>query len=103
MGTSGKELTKMPPYTFKTWLSDHQEQELLVVRRNDCWPWWQPREWRVDGWLPSLWYYLKCRFWRHYNRLEIGTLPPTWTDADDRLLHGAFAILGDGYRERASP
>ncbi len=39
------------------------------------------------------WYWLRCAVWNRYNVVRIKTLPPTWTDADERLLHANFAIL----------
>lgn len=48
---------------------------------------------RCYGYLPEFVYYLKCRFWRRYNRVTARTLPPTWCDADTRILHINFAIL----------
>jgi hypothetical protein len=39
--------------------------------------------------------YRRCRVWRPYNRPLAASLPPTWRDADARLLHVSFAILRD--------
>lgn len=94
-------MTNAPPraysYTFRDWLSDHKGQGLLYVSL-DYWKelgeWPIPgRIFRWDGWLPELWYYVKCRLWRRYNVINVHTLPPTWMDADERMLHSMFAIL----------
>lgn len=41
----------------------------------------------------DLWYYLKCRFWKKYNRIIVKTLPPTWNDRDELMAHVMFQIL----------
>lgn len=51
------------------------------------------RLWRQ--WIHDPWYWLKCRVWYRHNVLVIHSLPPTWTDRDERLLHAAFQILVD--------
>lgn len=87
----------MRRHTFADWLRDHQGQRLLRVRAvyAELYGRWDPRSYLAYGWLPELWYYATCRAWRRYNVLRIATLPPTWTDADERLLHGMFQILAD--------
>jgi hypothetical protein len=57
------------------------------------WRPWQMLKWH--GYLPELWYYLRCRFWTKYNTVKADTLPPTWVDRDKLLLHAMFAILCD--------
>jgi hypothetical protein len=89
----------MQAYTFRNWVEAHRGQGLLYVR----WGYWKelgkwPAPGRIfqwSGWLPDLSYYLRCRLWRRYNRVVATTLPPTWQDADNRLLHVSFAILVD--------
>lgn len=53
------------------------------------------RAWKLRGRLVEYWYYWKCRLWKRYNVVRVRTLPPTWMDADERMLHVNFAILGD--------
>jgi len=43
----------------------------------------------------DLWYWIKCRLWYKYNVLKIKTLPPTWNDRDNILVHAMFQILED--------
>ena len=87
----------LKPYTFKTWREDHTVQPLLRVHLGywyelDRWP--SLGEWfQWSGWIPDLWYYLKCRWWRKYNHIEIESLPPTWSDTEDLMLHGMFQLL----------
>jgi hypothetical protein len=40
-------------------------------------------------------YYVKCALWKRYNVVRVKTLPPTWTDRDNLLLHANFQILTD--------
>lgn len=47
-------------------------------------------------------YFLKCFFWYRYNIIRIRTLPVTWNDRDDVLLHGVFQILTD-FIEKEKP
>lgn len=89
----------MRAYTFRDWLRDHEGQVLLRVRVGY---WRELREWPVpgrvfrwEGWLPELWYYAKCRAWHRYNVVVARSLPPTWGDRDNLMLHACFAILGD--------
>lgn len=58
------------------------------------------RSW--DRFVHEPWYWMKCRFWYRYNVVRIKTLPPTWCDRDEVLLHAAFQILTD-YVEREQP
>lgn len=51
------------------------------------------RKWRE--WIHEPWYWLKCRVWHRWNVIHIRTLPPTWMDRDDTLLHAAFQIFTD--------
>lgn len=96
----------MKPYTFwGNWWPDNipskrwEKRRWLEIRWG-CWK--ELHEWPIpgrifqwSGFLPDLWYYLKCRFWRHYNRVEIPTLRPTWNEWDERILHAAFTLLVD--------
>lgn len=43
----------------------------------------------------TLWYRLKCRLCHRYNVVYVKTLPSTWCDRDDLLLHATFQILVD--------
>jgi hypothetical protein len=89
----------MKAYTFRDWLAQYKGQGLLFVsvgywRELGEWP--KPgRVFRWHGWLPELWYYVKCRLWRRYNTVTASTMPPTWQDANERLLHISFTILCD--------
>lgn len=83
--------------TFRSWLERHKGQSWIGVRQGmwRIYPGW-PKPGHIfkwSGWLPDLWYWIKCRFWKRYNRVEIRTLSPEWCDADARLLHAAFEIL----------
>lgn len=88
----------MKAYTFRDWLRDHRGMSLLRfdTTYRDGYPWWQVWRWlRVRGLLWECWYYLKCRLWRRYNTVTAPTLPPTWSDAVEKLLHVSMAILVD--------
>lgn len=50
----------------------------------------------------NLYYYLVCRLWHRYNVLRIKTLPPTFVDRDEVLLHASFQILTD-FIEKEEP
>jgi len=43
--------------------------------------------------IADRWYWLKCYFFHPYNVVKAKTLPPTWVDADTRMLHICFEIL----------
>lgn len=45
--------------------------------------------------IHNLIYWLKCKLWYKYNVLKIRTLPPTWNDRDNVLVHAMFQILHD--------
>jgi hypothetical protein len=87
----------MKPYTFADWREAHAGQSLFFVQATyaELYPWWQPRRYKLGGWLAECWYYWRCRLWTRYNTIVITTLPPTWTDSDTRILHGMFQILTD--------
>lgn len=89
--------TRAARYTWRDWREAHREQGLLYVSLGY---WHELKRWPVPGrifrwagWLPDLWYYVKCRCWRRYHVLTIRTMPPTWQDSDERMLHAMFAIL----------
>jgi hypothetical protein len=48
------------------------------------------------------WYWLKCRLWHQYNVVRIQTLPPTWNDRDEVMLHACFQCLVD-FIEKENP
>lgn len=50
---------------------------------------------RLHLWLRTNWYWLKCRLWHRYNVVHIHSLPPTWNDRDQVMLHAAFQVLVD--------
>ncbi len=52
--------------------------------------------------ISNAWYYWKCRLFRPFNTVRVSTLPPTWVDRDELLLHAAFQVLVD-YVEKESP
>ena len=52
--------------------------------------------------IQNVCYYLKCRFWKKYNRVIVKTLPPTWIDRCDLLTHAMFQILVD-FIEKEKP
>jgi hypothetical protein len=85
------------PYTWRDWLADHKGQYPLYIQLGY---WYELERWPVPGrifqwhgWIPDLWYYVKCRLWRRYHTVTARTLSPTWSDAVHRLLHINFAIL----------
>lgn len=81
----------MKPYTIRDWYDAHKEMSWLHIKTwADHLPWWR----RVGGLIPELWYYLRCRCWTRYHVVTCKTLPPTWTDADSRILHACFTELG---------
>lgn len=64
----------MQHYTCRTWLKQTDGQALRYRAKDAL-------------------YHLRRRLWRPFNVVRVPTLPPTWRDADTRLLHAAFAIL----------
>jgi hypothetical protein len=89
--------TRARRYTIRDWWRAHKGQGLLYVhlgywRELHQWP-VPGRIFRWNGRLPDLWYYLKCRLWRRYHVLTVRTLPPTWQDSDERMLHAMFHLL----------
>lgn len=63
----------------------------------DCYAWWDRRRYRVSGRFKEYWYYWKCRLWRRWNVVTIRTLPPTWNEHDERILHAVMEIFCDFY------
>lgn len=51
--------------------------------------------------IHDFWYYIKCVLWHKYNTVKARTLPPTWNDRDNLLVHTMFQILED-YVKRES-
>ncbi len=91
--------TRPKRYTWRDWNNDHAGQIALRVslgywRELKTWP-VPGRVFQWHGWIPELWYYVKCRLWRRYHVLTIRTLPPTWQDTDTKMLHAMFHLLGD--------
>lgn len=85
----------MTHYTFHDWWANHKGMSWLYVGTTyrDLYPWYSPKRYKVRGLVWEVWYYLRCRFWTRYNRLDVKTLPPTWMDKEALLLHAAFEIL----------
>lgn len=59
-------------------------------------------EWRITHWfyaaqraIHNTIYYIKCRLWHRWNVIRIKSLPPTWNDRDQVMLHAAFQVLTD--------
>ena len=48
------------------------------------------------------WYYLRCLLFKRYNIVKIKTLPPTYSDPGEVLLHVAFQVLCN-YIEKEDP
>ena len=82
------------PYTIRDHWREHRGQCWFRVRLDSKVPSIR-RRLRFDGRLPDLWRYAKRRLWKPCNVVAARDLPPTWQDADARLLHICFAILGD--------
>ena len=97
----------MKPVTFRDYIKGHSRR-LLFIRRpyGELYPRWQFwRGYKLDGFLPDLWYYAKCRFWKRYNTVTARDLHPTWQDPSELLLSISFAVLvfaveQDGWFER---
>lgn len=93
----------MKTYTFRDWYEAHNPRgwHLFRVRaayRELGWKYFGFKPWQMlksSGFIPELWYYLKCRLWKKYNVVKVRSLPPTWVDRDQLLLHAAFEILRD--------
>lgn len=86
----------MKEVAFRDWYRNFDGKRWFWVSWNyyDFLPWWNPRRHRTGGKLTDIWYYIECRFWRQYNVFRVKTLPPTWQDADEQILHVNFHILG---------
>ena len=52
--------------------------------------------------LHDKWNYFKCWAYKHFNRLHIKSLPPTWQDRDVLIEHAMFQILTD-FIEKEKP
>jgi hypothetical protein len=93
----------MKRHTFRDWYQVHNPRSWHLFRvrmayRELGWKYFGFRPWRMfkaTGFIPELWYYLKCRLWKQYNVVRVRSLPPTWVDRDNLLLHAAFEILRD--------
>jgi hypothetical protein len=81
--------------TFRDYLRTHRRRWLFLRRPyGELYPRWQFwRGYRLDGFLPDIWYYLKCRLWHQYNVVRVDSLHPTWTDRSELLLYASFTIL----------
>jgi hypothetical protein len=78
------------------------------TRKNHPFQWFF-RETLVDFWAKNWrnlvkepWYWLKCRVWHRWNVVVCRSLPPTWNDRDQVMLHAAFQLLSD-FIEREQP
>jgi hypothetical protein len=100
-------------YTFREWWDAHKGQRWLRLRetgwREFGWGWYlrtyRWRAWRVlkaSGLLPDVWRYARNRVWDRYNTVTARTLPPTWCDREELLLHAMFAVLCD-FVEKEKP
>lgn len=89
----------MQKHTFKDWHEAYRHQEWVSFRL----PYWE-LGWRYYGWkvwkhlrlggyLGGLKYYLACRWWRKYNTFKVDTLPPTWYDRSEGLVHVMFHVF----------
>jgi len=97
----------MKPYTIRSWYEDHPpsgwdlKHRWLYIRKGYSelgWKYFGWRPWRMftaSGFLPELWYYLKCRVWHRYNVIHVRSLPPTWSDRSDAMIHVMFQVLVD--------
>jgi hypothetical protein len=93
----------MKAWTLREWYHSHRGLKLIGCRRvYDFIPWYNLRSYSWHGWIPEAWYLLKCWFWHPYNVIKVRSLPPTWMDRDEVLLHANFQILCD-YIEREKP
>lgn len=69
------------------------------LRRDKFFKKYCPNLWRkyldLSRTISQKWYYFLCRILpsRQYNVVRIKTLPPTWNDRDEVLLHAAFTVF----------
>ena len=78
------------------WDKWHEEaKKKYPVRHFLSWEFsiWCSRTWR--RFIHEPWYYTKCALWHRYNVVKVRTLPPTWVDRNEILLHAMFQILTD--------
>lgn len=80
---------------FKKYVANQKKRPIRYFFRITTRRWW-------NTYVHHPWYWLKCRLWHQYNTIRIETLPPTWNDRDDVLLHGAFQVLKD-FVEKEDP
>lgn len=87
---------------IRKWWPTRNGQALLRVSLGD---WRERGRWPKpggvfywSGWLTDVWSLVKSAAWHRHDRLVIPTLPPTWNEWDDMLLHAAMAIFGDYMR-----
>ena len=50
---------------------------------------------RIHNTIRYKWYDIRCAVWDRYNVIKVDTLPPTWQDTDEKLLHVCFQLLVD--------
>lgn len=53
--------------------------------------------------LKNAWWYLRGLLWDRHNVLKIRTLPPTWNDRSEKMVHAMFQILVDFIDQECSP
>lgn len=45
--------------------------------------------------IHDIWYKIECKFYYKYNVVKIKSLPSTWVDRDNLLVHCMFTVLDD--------
>lgn len=78
---------------WENWHADSKRKYPIRYILSESIPLWFAIAWR--RYIHEPWYWLKCRLWYRHNVIYIKTLPPTWNDRDDRILHGMFQVLVD--------
>lgn len=56
---------------------------------------WINKLYRLQRRISDAWYYINCKLFHPHNVIKISTLPPTWVDRDEAMLHACFQILKD--------
>lgn len=53
--------------------------------------------------LREAWYYIRGLLWDRHHVLKMHTLPPTWCDRSEKMVHAMFQILVDFIDHECSP
>ncbi len=101
-----RRLTRIPDTPFALGFDEWDEWEATAKKKypvryflSHTLDIWCARTWR--RFVRDPWYWLKCRLWHRYNVVVCRSLPPTWCDRDQLMMHACFECL-EYYAEKDS-